>query len=714
MNKDRSQQFSGDLEIGRVRTTDWHEYLHAILQRLWAVILCVTLGALSAAYFLNEQQVRYQARSVLFIEQQQTQQTQVLGKVQGLRDDEVLSPEMINTVVDLLSGYPFAQRVATRLNLNKDPRFLAGLPGKFNHELSADEAASRLVQSVRVNYRAGTRLIDVFVTQKDTLTATTLANAYADEYIRFGMERRAEVNRAASSFLMEESARLRGELKISEEELQKFRERERSASLEKMQQNSEGKISELSNALSAVQIRISQLDNDLKDASVKTGDTQALLALPSVSTQPKVMELNQEISDAERQFTLLKQRYRSEHPAYVAAQTQINSLQQDRNKVLDDVVNLLKNERQRLQNQENELKKANEEEQTRLLSATGKSVEYNDLTRAVQTNKAMYDAILARIAEIDVTKGMNDAAVKIYERAIAAVPLKVGALDTYIRRIGIGLACGLGIALGLHFLDQSVKTIDEVEEITSIPVLTALPKKTTSGSPELDVVSNREGMIAEGFRSLRTSLAMSAHADKRKVFLFTSAQPSEGKTFSSTNFAATLSQQGLKTLLIDADLRRPMVSRVLFGESRKPGLTEVLSGRCALADAVIETKVADLLVLPAGSRVSNPAELLAKQEFRALVVEALTRYDRVVIDSAPVLAVSDSLLIAPHVDATCLVVRSFKTPRKTLRRAVKALDEIDCPPVGIVLNFLPSGAGSYYYYSGKYYGSYGEKGVYGT
>lgn len=704
---DSSEDFEGEASAG----TDWQEYWHAIRQRMWAVILCLVLGALSATMYLGGQRPAFQARAVLFIEQEQTH---VLEKVQGLRDDEILSPDMINTVVDLLSSYPFAQRIVGRLNLQKDPRFLKGLREKPAGELSADNAAGWLVRSVAVSYRAKTRLIDIFVTQPDQTLALELANTYADEYLRYGFERRAEVNKAANSFLLEESARLRREMRASEEAMQSFRERERSASLENMQQASEGKLSEISKELSGLQGRIFQLDSDLKDARATPGDTEALMRLPSVSAQPKVVELNQNIAEAERQFTLLKQRYRAEHPAYLAAQTQIESLLRDRNQLLMDVVTLLQGERQRLHAQEEQLKKATEDQQTRLLSVTGKSVEYNDLTRALETNKAMYNAILARIAEIDVTKGMNDSPVRIHERALSAVPLRVNAVKTYLYRCVLGVAAGLAIALGLHFLDHSVKTVDEAEEIAGVPVLSALPKKAAPPGKDLDVVADRDGMIAEGFRSLRTSLALAAHAEDRRIFLFTSAQPAEGKTFCSTNFAATLSQQGLKTLLIDADLRRPMLSRVLFGEHRNPGLAETLSNQCSLAEAVIASGMSDLSVLTAGARVPNPAELLATQQMRDLLKEALLTYDRVVIDSAPVLAVSDSLLIAPHVDVTCLVLRSFKTPRKTLRRAMKALNDINCRPAGVVFNFLPTGAGTYYYYSGKYYGSYGAKGVYGT
>ena len=191
--------------------------------------------------------------------------------------------------------------------------------------------------------------------------------------------------------------------------------------------------------------------------------------------------------------------------------------------------------------------------------------------------------------------------------------------------------------------------------------------------------------------------------------------PSEGKTFCSSNFAVTLAQQGFNTLFIDADLRKPGGSIVFYGENRKPGLSEVLMQSCSMKNAIMSSHIDNLQVLTAGGRAPNPSELLTYENIQRVLTEALSKYDRVVVDSAPLLAVSDTLLIAPHIDLCTLVVRAFSTPRKMVMRALKSLEETKTEPAGLILNFLPSGRGGYYayYYSGKYYGSYGAKGVYG-
>lgn len=707
----------------RSQTTDWREYYHAIRERFWIVLLCLVLGAIGAAAYVSRQEVRFQGRSVLFIEQEQDY---LLKGVEGVRKEQINSVDMINTVVDLIRSYPFAVRVAERVKLHQDPRFRAGV-GLQGSEITPADAAGALVRSVGTQYRRNTRLIDISVSHADPEVATTLANAYADEYLRSVFEKRTEASKSAREFLLEEAERLRKKMRVSEEAMQSFRERERAASLETVQQGMQTKLAELSARASEIEQRIFQLETDLKVARANPTKPDELLRLPSVAAEPKVARLNEAIAAQEREFLLLSQRYRAKHPAFVAARTQLDSLTADRNATLHDVVSLLETARMHLENQQTEVTKAREDFESRLLSVSGKFVEYNDLKREIETDGALHQAVLARIKEIDVTKGMTDSPVRVHERAAFASRVGTSATKIYVMGLLLALGAGLGIPLFLNALDHSVKTVEQAEQISGLPVLAAIPKRNAivakakkqpadadETAVPLDTIADRNGIVAESFRSLRASVAMLAHGETRRSFLFTSAMPSEGKTFSSTNFAVTLAQQGFRTLLVDADLRKPMVSPVFFGEHRKPGLSDVLSGQVAFEEAVIGTEIENLSILSAGSRAPNPAELLATRKMVELLEKAAEGYDRLVIDTAPALAVSDALLIAPHVSVTCLVIRAAATPKKTIARAVKALSEIKCRPAGIILNFLPTGSGSYYYYSGRYYGNYAGKGVYGA
>ena len=690
---------------------DWREYFHAVVDRLWLVILCLVVSGIFAAYKLSTVETVYRARSVLFIEQEQAK----IIKTEQVRDEAIRSIDMINTVVDLLRSYTFAQRVAAWLKLDQDPRFLsaAGIPAR---DASIDRVASALNGMVISTFRPQTRLIDVAITTPDPNLSVKLANAYADEYIRYVNDRRADASKSATQFLLEERDRLQEKMRLSEEKMQAFREREKAASIENMLAAAQSQLSDINATQAEIQQRIRQIDSDLAVVRANKDDLDQLLSLPSVSSEPKVVQLSESMRARERELALISNRYRAKHPTYIMLKTQIDLNKKDLNKVLYDASGLLETTRKRLELQENELTLAREKAEKRLLDVTSKTVEYNYLKRELETDQALYNSVLSRFKEVDLTKQLTESPVRIHEKAVGAQPIRPSATKQWVQSLLAGVAVGIGLAIGLFLLDTSIKTVDQIEHLTGVNVIAAIPKLSLSSRASVLVANEeRSGIVAESFRSLRASLTLHRLNENARTFLFSSSMPSEGKTFCSSNYAVTLAQQGFNTLFIDADLRKPGGSIVFFGENRKPGLSEVLMRSCAMKNAIMPTHIDNLTVLTAGGRAPNPSELLTFDNIERVLTEALSKYDRVVVDSAPLLAVSDTLLIAPHIDLCTLVVRAFSTPRKMVMRALKSLEETKTEPAGLILNFLPSGRGGYYayYYSGKYYGSYGAKGVYG-
>ena len=761
------------LSNGEHPSFDWREYYYAIKARSWIIVACLILSILWGIFTAATQTIKYSARSVLFIEQAKSNVLSI--KVEEVRDEQIKSVDMINTVVDTLQSYHFALEVVNRQKLARDPEFLAAA-GISGSQTTPERAAGALVGMVKASYRLTTRLIDIFVTTRNPNVSVKLANAYPDEYFHYLNDKRLESTRSASSFLMEEADHLRKKMRASEEGMQNFRERERAASFESMLQEAQSQITELATRQNLIQSKLTQINGDIEVAKANQGNPQELLRLPSVVGDSKIAGQLAHRTELEKEFVLIKQRYREKHPLFISVKTQIDLENESLNKELADVIGLLEGMRISLLAQQSAAKAERDESEKRLLEVTSKSIEYNDLKRELESDGALYSSVLGRIKEVDVTKELTDTPIQLHEAAVGAFPVGKGPIAILLKSILIGLALGGGIVIGLHKLDSSLKTVDQVESFTRLPVVAAIPqigaastkifalfskeqfvllhkalKQSLSllmdrsnhlhkrvsdaldilrpvfsmlGNPnviaplkqgsELVVKEDRSGVVAEAFRSLRASIATNVHVENQRTFLITSAVPSEGKSFCSANFATTLAHQGLRTLLIDADLRKPSISRLFFGMHRKPGLSEVLLGTSALDAALQSTQVEGLSVLTAGGRSSNPSELLPGQPFRDLMSEALQQFDRVVIDSAPLLAVSDTLLIAPHVDVLCLVVRSFMTPRKMVGRALKTLSETHIKPAGIIFNCLPA-AGSYsYYYSGKYYGSYGSKGVYGS
>ncbi len=753
---------------------DWREYYFAIKERLWLVLIITLVMTAYGFKTASTQIFIYRAHAILFLE---LDKSKVLdSKMTEVKDDQIRSVDMINTMVELLQSYPFALRVVNRLNLTRDNQFLwaAGLNSRT---ISPETAADRLVGMVRCNFRAGTRLVDITVTTSSGETSVKLANGYAEEYLHYLHDQQSEATRSASTFLLDESDRLRKKMRASDEGMQKFRERERAASLDIMQQEAQTQISECSARQHLMDAKLAQINTDIIAAKSAQGNRDELLKLPSINNMPKIAMLMAKIQTEQEQLYLVQQRYRQKHPAYVIIKTQLDIDNNDLKTLLLGVEALLESNRDSLLTEQLANKATREAAETRLLEVTSKSVEYNDLKRELQSDAALYDAVLARIKEVDITKEFAQSPVRIQELASGVSSVGKNPIDIILKNFFTGLGIGLGLVIFFHKIDSSFKTVDQTEKATGLSVVTAIPQiggassaflgflskdqffellanlmecweilfkssdpflkrvgkcidilqpvLTWLGNPhrgvslsrgkELVVQSERTGIVAEAFRTLRVSVAMHLHAENQRSFLFTSAIPSEGKSFNSANFSTSLAQQGLKTLLIDADLRKPSLSKIFFSMNRKPGVAEVLLGKDSLENAVNSTGVENLFLLTAGGLVENPSELLAGQPFRDLMAEALRQYDRVVIDSAPILAVSDTLLIATQVEVLCLVVRSFVTPKRMVKRALVSLKEVGVTPVGICLNCLPYGRGSYYYYtSGKYAGSYyGNGSVYG-
>ena len=748
---------------------DWREYYFAIKERLWLVIFCLLLFTFFGFYKASSQIFQYRANAVLEIEQ--VKNNVLDTKVEEVRDDQIKSIDMINTLVDTIGGYPFALRVVNRLQLAEDSNFLAAM-GFSGNGTSPETIAGALMGMVHVSYRPSTDLIDISVATRSADISVKLANAYADEYLRYAEQEKRDATRKASDFLMDEAERLRKKMRASEEGMQSFREREKAASIETMLQEAQTQISESSSRQHSLSDQLAQINTDLEAAKADNGNPQVLLTLPSVMAEPQVASLAGEIANLQNQFALVKLRYRAKHPVYITIKTQIDLATSDLNKILGNVVPLLETMRDNLTTQELAAKTDRENAEKHLLDVTSKSIEYNDLKRELESDSALYESVLSRIKEVDVTKGLTDSSVAVQEVASGAETVGKNPASIIFKDLLTGLALGLGIVIGLHKLDTSIKTVDQIEQFTKMNVLAAIPQiggASTSilgflsreqaselminlrecffliftkslpfherlakcldrlhpllgwlGNPhrgvalppesELVVRNDREGIVAEAFRSLRGSVAMNPRVENLRTFLFTSAVPAEGKSFCSANFAISLAQQGMRTLLIDADLRKPMISRIFFNMSRKPGLVEVLQKTTTIDEAISSTSVEGLSILTAGGRAPNPSEILAGQGFRDIITQALKRYDRVVIDSAPVLAVSDTLLIAFQAEILCLVVRSFVTPRRLIARAIKSLEDVHMHPAGIVLNCLPYSKKSYYYYtSGKYYGDYSGK-----
>ena len=340
------------------------------------------------------------------------------------------------------------------------------------------------------------------------------------------------------------------------------------------------------------------------------------------------------------------------------------------------------------------------------------AVPYNALVREVETDRALYESVLTRMKVTTVPKGIWANNISVVETP--SVPSKP-AKPRKLLILALALVGGgvLGCALVVHrdMSDHSIRGVEHIENLSGLSVLASVPESKRKNLEKESVLAADPGSYeAEAFRSLRTALSFLGREKERKTILFTSANPAEGKSYCSFNYAVALAHTGQRTLLIDADLRRPNLSRLLVTDSKARGLTDCLSQRASLLDCCQETDIENLFLLPAGERAAKPAELLASCDFAGLLKEASLHFDRVVLDSAPVNAVSDTQLIAKDIQSVCFVVRAVKTPERAIARACSLLAQTGSHPDGIVFNRLPRRSRDRYYFS-EYAGQYANAGA---
>ena len=395
---------------------------------------------------------------------------------------------------------------------------------------------------------------------------------------------------------------------------------------------------------------------------------------------------------------------------------------------------------------EQNLEAAVRDQEKAALALNKAAIGYQELARQAETDRALYESVLRQIKETNLSKDVKTNAVSVIEHSpLPHFPVSPSRTKALALGLLGGLAAGLLFVFGADAIDRSIKTVDQAENTLGLPVFAAIPeaKENGGGAPGPKrkrasltryrlVAETPEGPAAEAFRNLRAALDLLGPAAERKIALFTSAVPDEGKSFTSANYALALAQQGHRVLLIDGDLRRPSMHKIFRldgatdNSNAVPGVVDCLVGNVKLAQAAREISPHEidtiggaiavttnlvaggrLYVLAGGRRAPNPAEILSGPSFSQLLAEATRLFDRIVIDSAPVLAVSDTLLMTPHVQTCCVVLRARKTPRPAVRRAISLLVNSGIRPAGLVLNRLPRnrGVGYYYYYASPGYGA---------
>lgn len=683
---------------------------YTLRERAWLIGLCFIVAGLSTAAYLIRAPKIYQAKLTLQVEQEE----QKILNIQRLQQEDPANLESLKTIEQVLQSRNLFERVLDTNNLAANEQFTEPAPGE--PALTREQLVTRLSKMIEVKLRKGSRLIDVSVEHTDRELAARVANSLVDEFLGQNFEYNSSTADLAFNFLNNEEKRLKAKLEQSEQAMQEYKEQTQSVSLEDRQNVVVEKLKELNQRVTeAKSVRITH-ETAYNQAKALGSNVTGLMFLPAVTADPTVADIRSNIGKLESELANLRQRYKEKHPRYIQVASQ---LAEWKNSLTNAILNIPEGIRSLYESaraSETALEGALREQEAAALELNKQSLVYNKLAREVDSDRTLYESVLNRIKETTLTREIKPSKIRIVQQAqVPELPVRPNKLKVVLLGLFVGLGGGVLLALFLSSLDRSLKTVDQTEEFLGVPVVSAIPK--FSGAPKgkrkLINADDADSCEAEAFRTLRTALSMLGRKDERRVSLFTSAVPSEGKTFCSVNYAISLAQQGLRTLIIDCDLRRPMVENTLVANNKRGfGLTDYLTGDKDFKAVVHATETENFFYLPAGTHSPNPAELLAQTGIDGLIDEALLHFDRVIVDSAPVHAVSDTLLVLNRIQTLCLVVKSGFTPRNSVLRAVQMLKEAGAPLAGAILNQIPrsrGGSGYYYdsYYSYGYYGDYG-------
>jgi polysaccharide biosynthesis transport protein len=720
---DRDHTFSVQDRLLRDATPLVSEFIdfprlgNLIRAKFWMIVAIACVVFLAAvAYVLRAPKV-YGSRAVLQVSQEPQK---VVNKIEDVSEDKPDSGDYLNTVVEGFTSRKLMLRVVRSLGLERDPNFVP--PKKDGSPYNDIELADLMSAKLKVSLRRNTRLIDVNTFDEDPEMARKLAATFVEEFLHETYEQRRSAARVAHQFLREESRQLKAQLEEAERKLQAYKESNKAVSLEERQDIIVEQLREINRKATEAKSTRLRLEADLEQIKrIDPSDTQQLLQIESVAQLPQVALIRERLLKAKNDLAAIAKRNLPMHPRFVTAQTRIADLNASLKETLSKAGNMVAKQYDAAVQTEAKLQKSLKEQEQKALELSRIAIPYNVLLRDIESDRALYESVTLRLKETYITEEIDNAPFRVIEEPMVATsPSKPHKKFILALALVLGVVMGIGTVIGLDLIDSSLRTVDEAESYLGLPALASVPErrdttllghlKTAQRHPILlfDAPASAE---AEAFRSLRTSISLLGKASELRSFLFTSALPSEGKTFVALNFAASFAEQGLETVIIDADLREPRLDQALLTEAENPGLTDLLSGQIGVNEAVKATRHENLSVLPAGRRVPNPAKLLSNREFDRVVESLLQEFDRVVIDTPPVNAVSDSLLLAASAHATCLVVRAGKTPKKAIRRSIQQLHVAEARLAGFVFNRLPihgRSAGYYYYYYGERYATAGD------
>jgi polysaccharide biosynthesis transport protein len=559
-----------------------------------------------------------------------------------------------------------------------------------------------LLANLDITPVAESRLIDVTVSATDPTVAANLTNAIVRHAINQQLGLRVETTQQTSQWLSQQLTEAREKLEKSEAALQGFKEQRKTVAVDDRQNIVVQKLSDLNGAVTRAKMERIAKEQLYKRATELRSNPSSLDTLPGVAGASYVRQLREELAGLQRRRAELSEQYGELHPDMVTVNGSIKDTQARLDAELAKIADSVHNEYLSAAAQERSLTAALEAQKSEALNLNRQGLEYGALEREALADRELYNRLLQQAQQTGVSSELKAVDMAIVDAAEPApTPARPARTRNAIASLSGGLFGALGFALVLEFLDKRVKSPDQIKRDLGLAFLGYIPLIRSENSEE--PLIHKDGVAAsfhEAVRRVRANLILSTAADGCRTVIVTSSVPREGKTTVSTNLALGLSQGGLRVLLMDADLRRSRVHRQLELEG-DAGLSQVLAGIIPLDKALRTLPGTTLMVLPAGPCPPNPPELLSSAKFAELLKTLEARFDWIIIDSPPIMAVADAALLANQATGVVFVLGSEMVPLESARVGIDQLTNVGVPLLGGVLNRVDVERQGFYY--SKYY-----------
>lgn len=693
-------------ELGEQRTL--RDYVIILRERLWVALPVALIVALGYCYSQARQVRMYAAHATMQFEKPDT-----IVVTKGVVDQSINSDADINTNIQILqsnrlrskvveSFTPDEMKILQRAALKRLP------PGTSPSAVGVALGTVEFIP-VRSSY-----LISVNVKHEDPEAAALIANRYVKQFMNHLYESAGGKNEDAVVYLKDQIARLQKESEKAEQELQQYMRSHNLISLDKSQNIVAQNLATVSNKLTQEKLALIEIENQAKQAEEYRNAGKNLQEISYFASHGSVPLLKSQLNALLQEQTILSARYLEKHHKMLDVAEKIAVTQQQLAKAIDlasaDLKTRLNETRQRVKSLEEEYARHEKEN----LALRELSVDYNSLQTQADAKKANYLAVLNRYNEVSTTQNLEKIPLHpLDSAAVPSSPYTPNLRNIAQTSVGLGVLVFLGVAIGLSFIDDRIKSAWHVESFIGVNLLGIIPDLSALKDDEKYslLLDNKQAPGIEAFLSVYSSVKINSKLDFPKSMLITSTIPGEGKTLVSCNVAGAFARHGKKTLLIDCDLRRPMLHRH-FNQQNTTGLITWFENGAALNTELSANvhlgivKVGEnLSLLCSGGRSKVPTELLESPAFGQLLEKLKKEYDLVIVDSPPLGAVSDSLLIAERIDEVVYVCRFNRASKKHIKLYINQLRNGKNEILGIVLNGL-SPRRIEYYSNYRYYRSY--------